>query len=82
MAYWNNRVVREIECGEPVYVLAEVYYDNDEPFGYRPAVLVAETIEEMQEIADRLLKAVSQPVLEASDMQDVDPVFEQLELDL
>lgn len=74
MAYWNNRVVREIECGEPVYVLAEVYYDNDEPFGYRPAVLVSDSVEGMQEIADRLLKAVSQPVLEASDMHDVDNI--------
>lgn len=74
MAYWNNRIVREFELGEPVYVLAEVYYDNDEPFGYRPAVLVSDSVEGMQEIADRLLKAVSQPVLEASDMHDVDNI--------
>lgn len=70
MGHWNNRIVREFELGEPIYLLAEVYYDNDKPSGYRPAVLVSDSVEGMQEIADRFLKAVSQPVLEASDIHE------------
>jgi hypothetical protein len=49
------------------YTFAEVFYNNEGvPDSYSDVCMVSETIEGMQEIADRLLMATAQPVLDAT----------------
>ena len=65
---WNHRVLRHIDAwGDEYYTFAEVFYDdNDKPEGYSTVCMVGDNIEEMRQIANRLLKAADQPVLEAT----------------
>lgn len=65
---WNHRVLRHIDAwGDEYYTFAEVFYDdNDKPEGYSTVCMVGDNIDEMREIANRLLRAVDQPVLEAT----------------
>lgn len=65
---WNHRVLRHVDgWGDAYYTFAEVFY-NDEgvPDSYSNVCMVSETIEGMQEIADRLLTATAQPVLDVT----------------
>ena len=65
---WNHRVLRHIDAwGDEYYTFAEVFYDDDDkPEGYSTVCMVGDNIEEMRQIANRLLKAADQPVLEAT----------------
>jgi hypothetical protein len=65
---WNHRVLRHIDAwGDEYYTFAEVFYDDDDkPEGYSTVCMVGDNIEEIREIANRLLKAADQPVLEAT----------------
>jgi hypothetical protein len=65
---WNHRVLRHIDAwGDEYYTFAEVFYDdNDKPEGYSTVCMVGDNLDEMREIANRLLRAVDQPVLEAT----------------
>jgi hypothetical protein len=65
---WNHRVLRHIDAwGDEYYTFAEVFYDdNDKPEGYSTVCMVGDNIEEIREIANRLLKATDQPVLDAT----------------
>lgn len=65
---WNHRVLRHIDAwGDEYYTFAEVFYDDDDkPEGYSTVCMVGDNIEEIREIANRLLKAADQPVLDAT----------------
>lgn len=67
---WNYRVVKEMLKGEPYYLVAEVYYeeDNDDhPHSWTgPVSPRGETREELKEDLNRWLKAFSKPVLVAA----------------
>lgn len=65
---WNHRVLRHIDAwGDEYYTFAEVFYDdNDKPEGYSTVCMVGDNIDEIRQIANRLLKAADQPVLDAT----------------
>jgi hypothetical protein len=68
---WNYRVIKlhqpDFE-GDACYQFAEVYYDSEnEPVGYSECSMLSDTVEGLQELADRLLKATTQPVLDEKD---------------
>jgi hypothetical protein len=65
---WNHRVLRHIDAwGDEYYTFAEVFYDDDDkPEGYSTVCMVGDNIDEIRQIANRLLKAADQPVLEAT----------------
>jgi hypothetical protein len=65
---WNHRVLRHIDAwGDEYYTFAEVFYDdNDKPEGYSTVCMVGDNNDEIRQIANRLLKAADQPVLEAT----------------
>jgi hypothetical protein len=65
---WNHRVIRHVDpWGDVYYTFAEVHYDeNDKPKAYTNVCMVGDDLAEMQQIADRLLIATAQPVLEES----------------
>lgn len=69
---WNHRVIRHVDpWGDVYYTFAEVHYDeNDKPEAYTNVCMVGDSVSEMQQLADRLLTATAQPVLEAT-------IFEQ-----
>ena len=68
---WNHRVIRfkdENVDGGYRHEFKEVFYnDKGEKTGYSDVFMWSEDIEGMQELAERLLKATTQPVLEESD---------------
>jgi hypothetical protein len=65
---WNHRVLRHIDAwGDEYYTFAEVFYDDDDkPEGYSTVCMVGDNIDEIRQIANRLLKAADQPVLDAT----------------
>lgn len=69
---WNHRVVRfKDETGEVFHKFAEVFYNDDGTLiGYHEPFMWSEDIAGMQELADRLLKATAQPVLDESDFKE------------
>ena len=66
---WNHRVLRHVDAwGDVYYTFAEVHYDeNGKPETYTTVCMVGDDIAEMQQIADRLLTATAQPVLDEKD---------------
>ena len=77
--HWNYRVLKFEEIfheGQSIqreqwYEIVEVYYDNDgKPTMYGRRTLSAETLDGLQNEADRMLQAVASPILDA-DMFDV-----------
>jgi hypothetical protein len=72
--YWNHRVIRFVEkdTGDVFHKFAEVFYEDDGTLmGYHDPFMWSEDIAGMQELADHLLKATAQPVLEESDFEEV-----------
>lgn len=68
--YWNHRLIRFTETGdtEAFHKFAEVYYNDDGTLmGYSDPFMLSETVEGMQGLAERLLKATTLPVLDESD---------------
>lgn len=68
---WNYRVLSYEEDGEPRYKFVEAYYNKDqEVIGYCDASMFAESPDELQEFADRLLQATAKPILKESDLKE------------
>lgn len=69
---WNHRVIRfKDECGEVFLKFAEVFYDDDGTLmGYHDPFMWSEGLEGMQELAERLLKATTQPVLDEGEFHE------------
>ena len=66
---WNHRVVRIKDGngpGEDVLKFQEVHYDEDTgvPVGHSDIFTIGDTIEEMRELAQRLLKACDHPIMD------------------
>lgn len=77
--HWNYRVLKFEETfheGESIqhekwYEIVEVYYDDqNQPMFYGRRTLSAEDLNGLQEEADRMLQAVSKPVLDATMFDD------------
>ena len=70
--HWNHRVIRfKDETGEVFHKFAEVFYNDDGTLmGYHDPFMWSEDANGMQELADRLLKASAQPVLDESDFPE------------
>jgi hypothetical protein len=66
---WNHRLIKCVDdFGDVYYQFAEVYYDEEnKPHSYTSVCMVSETVEGMQQIANRLLVATTQPVLDEKD---------------
>lgn len=63
---WNHRVLKEVlEDGDVVYYFAEVFYDDETfvPHSWSECFMSGDTIEELEGLANRLKKALTQPVL-------------------
>jgi len=73
---WNHRVIRFKDQNSDSgyrYEFKEVFYDDEgNKTGYSNPFMWSEDIEGMQELAERLLKATTQPVLEESDFPNND----------
>ena len=70
--YWNHRVIRfKDETGDVLHKFAEVFYEDDGSLmGYHDPFMWSEDVDGMQELADHLLKASAQPVLDESDFKE------------
>ena len=78
MSHWNHRLIRRGGPGEdPWYRIHEVYYDDSgkisgwtidpvEPFG--------ETVEEIRQELEAMLRACGEPVLRLADDGALEPV--------
>jgi hypothetical protein len=73
--HWNYRVLKFEETfheGQSIqreqwYEIVEVYYDGEgKPMMYGRRTLSAENLNDLQEEADRMLMAVSKPILDAT----------------
>lgn len=75
---WNHRVIRfkdKDADGGYRYEFREVFYnDEGEKTGYSNVFMFSEDVAGMQELADRLLKATAEPVLDESDFPNDTPV--------
>ena len=72
---WNHRLIRFKEPGsdDVFYKFAEVFYEDDGKLrGYHDPFMWSETVEGMQELAERLLKATTQPALDEFDWTEED----------
>jgi hypothetical protein len=68
MFHWNHRIVRVKDGDETVLMFAEVHYNEDGGLMvYTEPFIHGETLDEMRQTAERLLKATSQPVLDEND---------------
>lgn len=80
---WNHRVIRFKDQNSDSgyrHEFREVFYDDEgNKTGYSNPFMWSEDIEGMQELAERLLKATTQPVLEESDfpVSDEDKVWQR-----
>lgn len=72
--FWNHRVVRYIDNGETMLVIAEVFYNGDtkRPFNYGEAFLISETLDGIKEIVQRFEAATKQPILSYPEDFDVE----------
>ena len=66
---WNHRLIKCVDdFGDVYYQFAEVYYDEEEkPFSYTSVCMVSETVEGLQQLANCLLVATTEPVLDEKD---------------
>ena len=73
---WNHRLIRFKEPGsdDVFYKFAEVFYEDGKLIDYHDPFMWSETVEGMQGLAQRLLKATTQPVLDESDFPGEDRV--------
>ena len=75
MSYWNHRVVKETLDGEAWYTVREVFYNADGSiYAYtQEAVdICGESITELREYTEWVLKALDKPVLVAGEVEFVD----------
>lgn len=72
MFTWNHRVVFEANDDPDfaTYRFVEVHYGKkNKPTSYGEPFMVGNTLEEMQELVDRLQKALAQPILTDKDFK-------------
>lgn len=70
---WNYRILSYEENGEPRYKFVEAYYNKDqEVIGYCDASMFADSVDGLQEFADRLLQATAKPILKESELKEKD----------
>lgn len=79
---WNYRVIRikdEDQEGGYRYEFAEVFYKDDGSLmGYADPFTFSETLEGLQQLADQLLVAAAQPVIDESEFGDLEDVEVEL----
>jgi hypothetical protein len=67
MGHWNHRVVRQIRDGETFYGIHEVFYglpdESDAGWTEDPISPVGETVEELRETLERMMRALDKPVI-------------------
>lgn len=63
--FWNHRVVKIVAAGEPLLLIAEVYYNDEtkKPFAYSDRSVCGDTIDEIHETVKRFGAAARQPIL-------------------
>lgn len=68
MAHWNHRVMKRKIDGEDVYAIHEVYYEMDDEdrilWTENDVAPCGETLEELKQELQRMLKATEKPVLD------------------
>lgn len=70
---WNHRIVKLKHLdfnGDPIYQFAEVYYEDGMPVAFGDGYMSSDTVEGLQELADRLLKATALPVINEQDLPE------------
>jgi len=68
---WNHRVVRKHYEAETLLGIHEVFYDEKgvpDMVTVDPVEVCGETLEELEELLDWMLKALGQPILEYDDI--------------
>ena len=71
--HWNHRIVRVKDGTETILKFAEVFYNEDGSLmAHGDPFMHGDTIEELRQTAERLLKATSQPVLDETDFPKED----------
>ncbi len=64
---WNHRVVKIIEFGEPLFMLREVFYNEEsDPLWYTEPSMVSETEDGLKQTLERMGRALRRPVLDAA----------------
>jgi hypothetical protein len=81
---WNYRVFRRIEeqhtSAEPVYTIASVYYDEDgtmKTFAADAAYPVSETLDGLRGDLDKMIFALSKPVIHQHASGELEEITEQ-----
>jgi len=77
MTIWNHRVVRKRYESEILLGIHEVFYDDDgipDMVTVDPVDVQGETLGELEETLNWMLKALGQPVLEYDDIGEGDDV--------
>ena len=66
MSHWNHRILKKKINGEDIFSIREVYYNDDgEIYGIteHPVEIWGNTIEEIKETCEMILRCVDTPVL-------------------
>ena len=68
---WNHRLVdmTQENGGEPLFVLREVYYQDDTPVGHCEPSMMGESWYEVYELVDLLREAIALPILKPEDFK-------------
>ena len=67
---WNHRVMEFVERGEIFLGIVEVHYDGDIPAGYTvPVAVIADDVDGLRWTLERMLDALTKPVLKPSDCE-------------
>ena len=74
MGHWNHRVVERtiIDCGKPVRWLGihECFYDDKTRWTDEPVTVEGETIEDLRETLERMLRALDKPIIHEPGKED------------
>lgn len=79
MAYWNYRIIKTIEQGQPLYRIHEVYYnDNGKIEGWteEPMLPYGESLDELREDIHYFLQAFREPILKLEERNDKEELIE------
>jgi len=78
---WNHRVVKsQDEDGTEYLTIQEVYYDDDKPQMHTLELGVeGETIDDLKDTLQRMLKCVDQPIMDEIPMDDSEEVWDDEE---
>ena len=72
MAHWNHRVIQRIVGDEVEFGIHEVYYNDDgdvEGYTEQPVRVYGETLDELRETLERMLRCLDHPVIVDSDAE-------------